>query len=708
MKRITKSVFLVLFFVSNSYASSKDYIFPFFSDYSFSNYGTTGLLSNPNARFQEEGTIAFAWNRMQPYLRGSIIAYPFSWMEASYQYTDLNNRLYSSSFSFSGNQSLKDKGFDLKIKLLDETYKAPAVAIGFRDIAGTGLFSSEYIVGSKNFQNIDFTIGLGWGTLSKGNYKNPLGDINSSFYKRTYEEGGGQLSTGSYFSGEMGVFGGLEIFFPKLRGLRLKVEYDGVDYNKEAYPPINQDSELNFGFTYPVSDSLQIRLGLVRGNTLNLSFALKGKFGRKEPFLKKIDKPKPVKNASIIKGINSRRDDRFLYTTVANRLNDRKIFFQTGSKDGDKLEVTYSQTKYLSPIRAAGRAARVLDELSPDSIKTFKLNNVNAGMGIYSISIDREKFKRNKTIHYSDISEENLSAYSFAATDYKFVPKPELPTIINQVSPILRSQIGGPDGFFFGDLRLSLDTEVIFSRNLTLTSNLSYGLANNYDNLDLPSNSILPRVRTDIVDYMKMGDGFTIDHLQANYFSNPYKDLYYKFSVGYFEQMFGGFGGEILYRPFSKNYAFGAELWNAKQRSYKQNLKFKKYDIETGFINLYYYLPSQDIQFHIKGGRFLAKDSGLYFDFSKFFKNGTRIGAYFSRTDISYEEFGEGSFDKGFYFFIPIEAFFSDYRKDYTGFGLRPITRDGGAFINHQYGLWTVTNNASYYNLLMHRSDLYD
>ena len=175
MKRITKSVFLVLFFVSNSYASSKDYIFPFFSDYSFSNYGTTGLLSNPNARFHEEGTIAFAWNRMQPYLRGSIIAYPFSWMEASYQYTDLNNRLYSSSFSFSGNQSLKDKGFDLKIKLIDETYKIPAVAIGFRDIAGTGLFSSEYIVGSKNFQNIDFTIGLGWGTLSKGNYKNPLG-----------------------------------------------------------------------------------------------------------------------------------------------------------------------------------------------------------------------------------------------------------------------------------------------------------------------------------------------------------------------------------------------------------------------------------------------------------------------------------------------------------------------------------------------------
>ena len=100
-----------------------------------------------------------------------------------------------------------------------------------------------------------------------------------------------------------------------------------------------------------------------------------------------------------------------------------KSSFRQADKDGDSFEVTYSQTKYLSPIRAAGRAARVLDELSRDSIKTFKLNNVNAGMGIYSISIDRGKFKRNKTIHYSDLSEENLSAYSFAASDYKFVPK---------------------------------------------------------------------------------------------------------------------------------------------------------------------------------------------------------------------------------------------------------------------------------------------
>ena len=89
------------------------------------------------------------------------MAYPFSWFEASYQYTDVNNALYSNVPSFSGNQTYKDKGFDAKFILLKEKKLLPAVAIGLRDLAGTGIFSSEYIVASKRFGNVDFTGGVG-------------------------------------------------------------------------------------------------------------------------------------------------------------------------------------------------------------------------------------------------------------------------------------------------------------------------------------------------------------------------------------------------------------------------------------------------------------------------------------------------------------------------------------------------------------------
>ena len=84
-------------------------------------------------------------------------------------------------------------------------------------------------------------------------------------------------------------------------------------------------------------------------------------------------------------------------------------------------------------------------------------------------------------------------------------------------------------------------------------------------------------------------------------------------------------------------------------------------------------------------------------DLSRRFPNGFNIGVFFSLTDISREEFGEGSFDKGFYWFIPIETFFSDYRKATTGWGLRPLTRDGAQRLIHAYELWGVTDNSSYY-----------
>ena len=58
----------------------------------------------------------------------------------------------------------------------------PALAIGFNDLAGTGLYSSEYIVSSYGIDNIDFHFGLGWGTMnSEYSIKNPLGYLSDRF-----------------------------------------------------------------------------------------------------------------------------------------------------------------------------------------------------------------------------------------------------------------------------------------------------------------------------------------------------------------------------------------------------------------------------------------------------------------------------------------------------------------------------------------------
>jgi len=196
--------------------------------------------------------------------------------------------------------------------------------------------------------------------------------------------------------------------------------------------------------------------------------------------------------------------------------------------------------------------------------------------------------------------------------------------------------------------------------------------------------------------------------LQLNIFNNPLKNLYTKLTAGILEDMFVGGGGEILYKPFSKNYAIGFDAWAVRQRDYNMMFDFKEYEVKTGFLNLYIKEPRSQVLFALKGGRFLAGDSGFNFDFSRRFKSGLRMGAFFSLTDISEYEFGEGSFDKGFYFFMPIEAFWGNYSKESTGFGLRPLTRDGAAFMRHSHSLYGVTEQAELNNFIRDWDDLYE
>ena len=61
----------------------------------------------------------------------------------------MRTKQYSSVDAFSGDQTYKDKAFDVKLRLWEESYWMPQVSVGAKDIGGTGLFDAEYIVASK-------------------------------------------------------------------------------------------------------------------------------------------------------------------------------------------------------------------------------------------------------------------------------------------------------------------------------------------------------------------------------------------------------------------------------------------------------------------------------------------------------------------------------------------------------------------------------
>ena len=111
---------------------------------SASNYGNTGIIEIPNARLSDPAVLRFNFSSSYPFEYTSITGTPFEWLEATYRYSEIKTAKYG-PVSYSGNQSLKDKGFDIKVRLLNEGFYYPSIAMGIRDLAGTGLFSSEYI-----------------------------------------------------------------------------------------------------------------------------------------------------------------------------------------------------------------------------------------------------------------------------------------------------------------------------------------------------------------------------------------------------------------------------------------------------------------------------------------------------------------------------------------------------------------------------------
>ena len=94
------------------------------------------------------------------------------------------------------------------------------------------------------------------------------------------------------------------------------------------------------------------------------------------------------------------------------------------------------------------------------------------------------------------------------------------------------------------------------------------------------------------------------------------------------------------------------------------------YENITGSVN-YYYRNYNIVPFDLKisYGEYLAGDEGFTIDFSRSFINGTKFGVFASFTDVSTEDFGEGSFDKGIYFNIPIYGNLINYTW-------KPLTKD--------------------------------
>mgnify|MGYP001386099380 FL=1 len=217
------------------------------------------------------------------------------------------------------------------------------------------------------------------------------------------------------------------------------------------------------------------------------------------------------------------------------------------------------------------------------------------------------------------------------------------------------------------------------NREYVFFSVIGKSFSDNFDEKTSRPDSALPNVRTFVVDYLQnTSDDFYVTSMELERIWSPYKSFFSKVSFGMLEAMYGGIATEFLYKPFESNFAISLELNKIKQREFDQKFSFRDYETNTHHINIAYYNHTSNILAKWSYGKYLAQDVGYTLDISRRMPSGWKAGIFFSRTNVSAEDFGEGSFDKGFYFNFPLSYFSKNYSKSVNGFRLRTMTRDGG------------------------------
>ncbi|MEY4754665.1 MAG: hypothetical protein RJA44_2340 [Pseudomonadota bacterium] len=661
---------------------------------SASDWGFVGLLQTPTARMRPAGSVSASLQQTSPYTRSNIFLQPFEALEFGYRYVDVANRRYGPD-ALSGSQSYKDKSIDAKLRLLREDRWQPELAVGILDIGGTGLFGSEYLVANKRWGAWDFSLGLGWGYLGHRSVgDNPLALLKPSLKTRPQPGDlvgqGGTPGFSRFFRGPVGLFGGLQ-YRPDAGPWLIKAELDGNDYQAEGLNN-NQTQRwpINLGLVYQLGPLADLSLGLERGNRLSLGFALTIPLAETN-VAKTLDEPRIALSPQ-------RRSTPPDWAVTATDLG-RQTGWQTDTLtwSGRTLQADMHQVSGPLVRERVERALAVLHRDAPAEVEQLELRLHSRSTPLMALQVDREAWvapalqppRRNAPVDPLQWQQGDVAPERPPQPVTQSFKADRVPLRVEPAMDLVQS-IGGPDAFILYQLSAALYGTLLLPSDWRVNGNLRVRTLDNYDRFKYDGPSLLPRVRTRIREYLTTSR-VTLESLSLNRYGRLGGDHYGALYAGYFESMYGGVGGEWLYRPGGSAWSFGLDLNRVRQRDFAQDLRFLGYRINTGHATLHWDTGWNDVSAHLSVGQYLAGDRGATLTLQKNFANGVAMSVFATRTNVSAAQFGEGSFDKGLVLTLPFDVFMPRSTNVVGHVLWRPLTRDGGAMVGRPVELYYQT-----------------
>jgi Exopolysaccharide biosynthesis protein YbjH len=374
--------------------------------------------------------------------------------------------------------------------------------------------------------------------------------------------------------------------------------------------------------------------------------------------------------------------------TVAAALAPHGIILESLTTRADSVEVRVRLGRNDNGAQAIGRTARVLTATMPGSVERFEIVPLINGLPLAKAVIARSDME---TLEFAadqvDLMRQRSEIQSAGPVSADAIRLPGIyPKLTYGFSPYLKTSVFDPDSPLRGDVGVRFSAKYEMAPGLTLSGSVTKKLIGNLDQSTRVSNSVIKHVRSDSNLYDKHGDP-ALETLTLAWHAKPGKDIYTRVTAGYLERMFGGVSAEVLWKPVDSRLAVGAELNYVKQRDFDQGFGFTGYSVLTGHVSGYYTF-NNGFAAQLDVGRYLAGDVGATLTVDREFANGWRVGAFATLTDVSFNDFGEGSFDKGIRLRIPLSWASGRASAKVVEPVLRPILRDGGARLEVQDRLY--------------------
>ncbi len=698
-----------------------------------SNAGRVGLIEMPTARLRSDGTVeaGVALRRQRDFFFVNFAALPFA--EATFRITERLN-------ATTGRGVTSDRAFDFKLRLLDEGAWWPAVAVGVQDVIGTGLYAGEYAVASKRFWGLDFTAGLGWGRLGTGaDFRNPLGEVSSRFETRPREVGqGGVPSLQGLFRGrDVAVFGGVEWSAPPVptpwgavEGVRAKLEWSGDALRDErgGFPARTTglrgraESRVNVGLQWQPNRHVDLGVSFVHGSDLlvRASFALdpfRPPDLPREPPPPMVARPNPVaedggpapepvprswaqRALDASGGRVERRDEWAAEAASRNAAVAARLFPALRAAGfapmgvelrGEEAVVAVSGGRFRTLAQTANRVMRAAQPHLPPEVERVRLLWEREGATVARVVLLRAAFEAAATGQGS--AEEIFAEAQLRPAAPELGPeaaRAPFPRLAWGVEPRLSVFVGDPQATVRWQVGAAAGGRVELGSGFALAASGQQVFAGNLDG-GLPSDSRLPRVRSDFARYAREGRT-SVPALYAERLWNIAPDVFARVTAGWLETMFGGVSGEVLWRPAGRSWGIGVDLAHVAQRQYDGGLGFLGYNVTTGHVSGHWDMPVWGLTATVRGGRYLAGDWGGTLELGRRFDTGVEVGGFATFTNVPFSVFGEGSFDKGIFVRVPFD-FLGLGTRNRAALNLRPVQRDGGQRLAVDNPLWEVTRD---------------